>query len=197
MDEEAQADQVLSKIRLTQKGPAYKGDMLKQSSEEQEHVTNSYEHCKLLRKLLNPRFRLRQAVIRISIPQSLRHYAILAMHLRNVALHFRSLVLARPGEVSDREEEMRGILGQHARQGRVHGDKSGDLGLAHPMNPRSEQLTTPKTPPARVVLTEGASSPAASSQNVTSRQAKSATRATEERRQAIRKIRVMSAHEMR
>ena len=176
--------------------------MLKQSSEEQEHVTNSYEHCKLLRKLLNPRFRLRQAVIRISIPQSLRHYATLAMHLRSVALHFRSLVLARPGEVSDREEEMRGILGQHSRQGRVHGDERGYLGLAHVAEYRgksrnTKQLTTPKTPPARVVLTEGASSPAASSQNVTSRQAKSATRATEERRQAIRKIRVMSAHEMR
>ena len=95
----------------------------------------------LLRKLLNPRLPLRQAVIRISIPQSLRHYATLAMHLRSVALHFRSLVLARPGEVSDREEEMRGILGQHARQGRVHGDERGDLGSAHPMNARRSAVT--------------------------------------------------------
>jgi hypothetical protein len=55
----------------------------------------------------------------------------------------------------------------------------------------------PKTPPALVALSEGASSPAASNQKVMSRQPKSETRAMEDRSEAMKKSRVTSAQEMR
>jgi len=55
----------------------------------------------------------------------------------------------------------------------------------------------PKTPPALVAPGEGASSPAARSQKVTSRKPKSETRATDDRSEAMKKSSVTRAQAMR
>ena len=85
------------------------------------------------------------------------------------------------------------ILCEHTSESSVHCDERGDLGQRW----YQSKLTIPKTPPALCVPADPVNSPAASSQNVTSRQAKRETRAMDDLSEAMRKINVIRAQEVR